>query len=134
MKKRRTKTTTGASLSRRLSSLFLAALLFVLPLFAAGGNASYALIAGTVFREPGFALPGAQIELTVKDPPGQGKRPKPQRAVSDRRGECTFRVPAAQAEYLLKVKADGYEGEERVVAVGGDERLDIFFTLKPSPR
>jgi hypothetical protein len=134
MRKRRTRKKTGASLFLRVSAFFLAALICAPFAFSSDRGAAYALIAGTVFREPGFALPGAQIELTVKDPPGQGKRPKPQRAVSDRRGEFSFRVPASKAEYLLKVKADGYEGEERAVAVGGDERLDVFFTLKPSPR
>src|SRR5690349_10731437 len=48
----------------------------------------YALVAGTVFREPGFALPGADV--TVVPNPGPGQAPvkiKKLQALSNARGE-----------------------------------------------
>src|SRR5271165_203287 len=63
----------------------------------------YGMVAVTVFREPGFALPGAELVLIPSPesgpPPGKsdfltGK--------SDARGEYVFRVPTAAMRYKLK--------------------------------
>ena len=91
---------------------------------------AYAVVAGTVFREPGFALHGAAVRLQVKTPPEGLKRLKPQKAVSDARGEFAFRVPAGKAEYTIGVQAAGFVGEEKSASVTADERVDVYFELK----
>jgi len=92
--------------------------------------AAYAVVAGTVFREPGFALPGAEVRLTVKTPPETRKLPKPQTAASDGRGEFAFHVPAVKAEYTISVRAPGFVPEEKTAAVTAGERVDVYFELK----
>ena len=93
-------------------------------------HAAYAVVAGTVFQDSGFALPGAQVLLKVKTAPEGVKAPKPQKAVSDGRGEFAFHVPAGKAEYKLSVQATGFVGEEKTASVSSDERVDVYFQLK----
>ena len=93
-------------------------------------HAAYAVVAGIVFQESGFALPGAQVQLKVKTQPQGVKAPKPQKAVSDARGEFAFHVPAGKAEYALSVQAAGFVGEQRTASVSADERVDVYFQLK----
>lgn len=90
---------------------------------------AYAVVAGTIFREPGFVLPNAEVVLRMAAPPGV-KHPKPLATRSDGRGEYAFRVPAGKAEYAISVKADGFMGEEKPAKVEYDERVDIYFTLR----
>jgi hypothetical protein len=98
---------------------------------AAGGKQkSYAVIAGTVFREPGFTLAGAEVVLQMTAPPPGVKRPKALTARSDGRGEFAFHVPAGKAEYSVSVKAEGYVDEEKPAKIESEERVDIFFTLR----
>lgn len=97
---------------------------------AEGEQKSYAVVAGTVFREPGFTLPGAEVVLrTTVSPPGV-KSKKPLATRSDARGEFAFHVPAAKAEYSVVVKADGFLGEEKPAKIEFEERVDIYFTLR----
>jgi hypothetical protein len=123
--RRRMRTTIGASLA--VLCLLLA------PASALRGKGEDpAVVAGTVFREPGFALPRAQVQLTVKTPPQGMKPPKPQKTLSDGRGEFSFRVPAAASEYVVTVKADGYESQEKTATLSGaPERVDVYFNLNP---
>jgi hypothetical protein len=94
-----------------------------------------AVIAGTVFRDPGFALPGAELTLTVTTPPAGAKAPKKKKIRSDARGEFAFAVPPAAAEYVVEASAPGFQSERKpAVLHGGPERLDLYFTLKPQPR
>ena len=123
----RMKTTTGASL---LAVLFLASAILS---GAEPRSASYALIAGTVFRDSGLALPNVDLTLTqTAAPEGVRKKMKPLRAVSDARGEFAFRVPVQKAGYTVEARAPGFQTEKKEVTVGGDERVDVFFQLKPS--
>lgn len=103
--------------------------------------AALAVIGVTVFREPGFALPGAEVVLEP-DPESKQKTPeqtapkqmpkiKKQKAVSDPRGELAFRVPAVPMRYNLSVKVEGFEPAKKQITVQGDEHQDVFFTLKP---
>ncbi len=90
----------------------------------------HALIAGTVFRESGLSLPGAEITLTVVEESGPGRKARPMEARSDARGEFAFRVPPTPARYRLSVKAHGYLPEEKTVSISGEERVDVFFRLR----
>ena len=95
-----------------------------------------AVIGVTVFREPGFALTGAEVVLEP-DPDAKAAAPvklKKQKAQSDPRGELAFRVPAVPMRYNLSVKAQGYEPDRRQVSIQGEEHQDVFFTLKPAAK
>jgi hypothetical protein len=86
----------------------------------------YAVIGGTVFREPGFSLPGAEIVLEPEAPAKQ----KRQKAVSDARGEFAFRVPPIAAKYRVTVTARGFRSDSKsAVTQGGEERIDVTFSL-----
>lgn len=116
---------------------FLAHLLLLLFSLALAGLAGQkpepAVIAGTVFRDPGFALPGAEVELLPLSPASGRKKPKPALARADSRGEFSFQVPPVQAEYKVTARAKGFLPEERIVKLsGGPERLDVYVTLKPA--
>lgn len=126
--RRKTKRKTGARgfLSRPLLLLFSLALAGL-----AGQKPEPAVIAGTVFREPGFALPGAEVELLPLAAAEGRKKPKPVRTRSDARGEFSFHVPPLPAEYKLTARASGFTPEDRIVKLsGGPERLDVYLTLK----
>lgn len=130
MRKRRSPTTTRMSGGRAVLALAL------FGICALGGEkrapAEPTIVAGTVFREPGFALPNAEVTLRVAKAPEGVKVAKSQTVASNFRGEFSFRVPAARAEYVLSVKAAGLVPEEKAVVVGADpERLEIYLTLKP---
>lgn len=116
------------------ASLAIVLLLFALQAGAAEKKppAEPSVVAGTVFRDPGFALANAEVTLAVKTPPQGVKVPKLQKTTSNFRGEYSFRVPAARAEYVVTVKAPGFVAEEKPAVLGGDpERLEIYLTLKP---
>ena len=119
----------------RKSGISLICLLIAaIPLAAAGKKKAvpeaYSLVAGTVFREPGFALPQAEITL-IPNPEQDGLPVKVKKisTVSDARGEFVFRVPAASMRYTVRVTARGYHGEEKTVNVQGEERADVTFQL-----
>lgn len=90
-----------------------------------------ALIAGTVFREPGFAVAGAEAVLTAESPPAGQKRFRPMKTTTSARGEFFFYLPAAAAKYRVKASARGLEPLEREVEIHGEERVDLYFNLKP---
>jgi hypothetical protein len=112
--------------------LSLLALLLLCLFGAAAGEKqkSFAVIAGTVFHEPGFTLPGAEVVLRMTVPPPGVKHPKSLTTHSDGRGEFAFHVPAGRAEYSVSVKAEGFVGEEKPAKIDSDERVDIYFTLR----
>ena len=95
----------------------------------------YGLVAGTVFREPGFALAGAAV--TVVPNPEQGQAPvkiKKLQAFSDARGEFAFRVPPVPMRYTVHVTAKGYQAQEKSVSIAGEERTEATFELHPESK
>ena len=126
MTKRKTRKRTGI---RLLAPLALA-LLCAAGLAAEEKSKPYAVVAGTIFREPGFVLPRAEVALKMMAPPPGVKHPKTLTTRSDERGEYAFRVPAGKAEYAVSVKADGFVGEEKPAKIESEERVDIYFTLR----
>ncbi len=123
---RKTRKRTGTSLLALLALAFLGAA----GLAAEEKPKAYAVVAGTVFREPGFVLPRAEVALRMTAPPPGVKRSKTLTTRSDDRGEYAFRVPAGKAEYAVSVKADGFVGEEKPAKIESEERVDIYFTLQ----
>ena len=119
---------------RKIGTSLIFLLIAVIPLAGAGKKKAvpeaYSIVAGTVFREPGFALPQAEVTL-IPNPQADSLpfKVKKLSTVSDARGEFVFRVPAASMRYTVRVAAKGYHGEEKTVNVQGDERADVTFQL-----
>ena len=130
MKRKRKKRKIGSSL------LFLfAACLWMPPgaAFAPEKNRPaepFGLIGVTVFREPGFALPGSEVVLTQG--PGDGAktaRRKGLKGATDSRGEYVFRVPPAPSHYLIRASHKGFLPQEKQVDAAGEGRIEVTFRL-----
>ena len=123
---------------RRIGSSVLLCLLLGLPWTAYADKKhkekadaeSYAVLGGSVFRESGYALPGAEVTISPDPQPGQVpfKIQNP-RAISDNRGEFAFRVPTTAMRYLVKVKAKGFEPLQKSADVEGEVRVDVTLIL-----
>jgi hypothetical protein len=134
MRKMKTRTTTGS----KLAGLVLALLVVcVAPAVAekkpkkpSEASQPYSLIAGTVFRPPGFALPGAEIEI-VPETEGKTKKLK---TTSDSRGEFALRVPPVPMKYKVDVKRSGYQSQQQSVAIEGEQQKALTFQLEPAAK
>jgi hypothetical protein len=89
------------------------------------------VIAGSVFRDPGYALPEATVTLVRRDDP---KHKKLAQESTTYRGEFVFHVPPAPEVYVVKAAAKGYRPEEKEAAVTGLDRIDLTFTLEPETK
>lgn len=129
----RTKTRKKRKRKKRIGISLLLSLIAVLPQAQAAKKKaqpeSYALLSGTVFRDPGFALPNVTVTLTP-DPadPSSGKT-KSLQTVSNPRGEFTFRLPPVNMRYTVRAVAKGYHQEEKSIEVQGEARVDVTFSL-----
>ena len=109
---------------------------FPAPLFAAAKKEKdkekklVAVIAGTVFRDPGFALAGVEVELI--EVRTDNRKPKTRKTVTDGRGEFAFYLPPEEQKYKVKATAKGLQGEEKDTIATPGARMDVFFTLKPA--
>jgi hypothetical protein len=103
----------------------------LVPLQAGKKPESNAVIAGTVFRDPGLALPGATVVLTRKDDP---KQKKLDQVESNYRGEFRFEVPAAAGVYIVKASLKGFHPEQKEVMVSGEERIEATLVLAPESK
>jgi hypothetical protein len=130
MRMKRTKTRTGSSL--------LAILLLVAAAFDGYGKDKkppepYAVIAGTTFRPPGFALPGARVRITPESDASGSVKLKSFEAQTDARGEFAFRVPVVPMKWTVNVQFSGYQAQTKAVSVDGEQRVDLSFQLEPAP-
>lgn len=103
--------------------------LVVLP---AEGAERRGLIAGTVFQSNGLSLPGASVSVVAAADDPDSRKPRPWTAVSDARGEFAIRVPAGSMRYNVSVEAEGFEPQEKQVQVEWDQRVDVYFRLRPA--
>lgn len=92
------------------------------------------MVSGTVFRDPGFAFPGAQVTLTSVDQPAGDAKPIRERVISDDRGEFAFRVPPVEMHYKVSVAAKGFQPQEKSVEIRGEEQVDATFMLEPESK
>jgi hypothetical protein len=96
----------------------------------------YSVVGGTVFRDPGFAIRGAEVSLQP-DPETAEQRAvkvKPMKVLSDARGEFAFRVPPVAMRYKVAVACKGFQGQEKTVSIQGGERSDATFLLQPESK
>jgi hypothetical protein len=91
----------------------------------------FALISGTVFRDTGMSLAGAEVTAQPRGSPRQAQAGKKITVTTDARGEFAIRVPAAPLGYTVSVRAGGYKRQEKAVSVAGEERVDVFIRLEP---
>jgi hypothetical protein len=93
------------------------------------------VIAGTVFRDPGYALPEATVILVRRDDP---KHKKLAEQTTNFRGEFLIHVPAGEpgnpAVYVVKASSKGFRAEEKEAAVTGLDRVELMFTLEPEKK
>jgi hypothetical protein len=89
------------------------------------------VISGSVFRDPGYALPEATVTLMRKDDP---KHKKLAQQSTTYRGEFSIHVPSAPAVYVVKASAKGYRSDEKEASVTGPDRIDLTFTLEPETK
>jgi hypothetical protein len=89
------------------------------------------VISGSVFRDPGFALPEATVTLVRRDDPKHKKLA--QESTTDR-GEFVFHVPAAPMVYVVKASAKGFRAVEKEAPVTGADRIDLTFVLEPETK
>jgi len=94
----------------------------------------FAIIGGTTFRPPGFALPGVRVRVRPEQTEAGNKlTAKPIDAVTDSRGEFAIRVPAAPSKWTVDVSASGYQSQTRSVAIEGEQRVELSIILEPGP-
>lgn len=129
MKRKTRKKKTKTGVSRRS---FFALALAAASAFAQSSKepAPRAVIAGTIFREPGFAAPAAEVVLTAVTPPNPKKKFKPMKITASPRGEFAFQVPPVRASYLVRASLPGHEPQELPAEIHGEERVDLSFNLK----
>ena len=120
----------------RLSSR-IAAFLLLCSLACAGDskNAAYAVVEGTVFRDPGLALAHAKVVLQLRDDP----KSKKHEITTNDRGEFEFHVPATAAVYVLKATMKGFQPDQKEAtiaggAASGQERTTINLVLSPESK
>lgn len=85
----------------------------------------YAIVAGTVFRDPGFAQPGASVVLALKSAPEK----KLQQQISSPRGEFAFRVPPGPNTYLVTATLKGFKMARQEIEIQGQEQINATLLL-----
>ena len=94
-------------------------------------RAAYALLAGTVYRPPGFALRGVKVLIEPEQPNRTGlssRKRKPLRIrVANGPSACHLYPPSG----AFDVKVNGYRPEQRSVSVEGEQRVDSSIVLEP---
>jgi Carboxypeptidase regulatory-like domain len=91
----------------------------------------HAVVAGTVFKDPGFALPDVTVVLMRQ---GDPKHKKLQELVSNFRGEFAFPVPPAEAKYVVRASLKGFHPAEKEVSISGEERIEVTLVLVPESK
>lgn len=134
MKTRTTKTRKRRT-RKKIFKVGVGLLLALVSAFAAGQRQadSYGMIGITVFRDSGFALPGAEVTLTP-NPVAAAHKMKKQKGLSDSRGEIVFRVPTSAMRYTVRAVAKGFKPQEKSVSLEGEQRIDATFQLEPESK
>jgi hypothetical protein len=115
------------------SLLLLPAWLWATGLAAQGTNRKaepYAVVAGTVFRDPGFAQPGASVVLALKSAPTK----KLLQVISSPRGEFSFRVPAGPNTYVVTATLKGFQTADQEIEIQGQEQINATLLLVPESK
>ena len=90
----------------------------------------YAIVAGTVFRDPGFAQAGASVVLALKSAPTR----KLQQQISSPRGEFSFRVPPGPQTYLVTATLKGFQTAREEIEIQDQEQNNATLLLVPESK
>jgi hypothetical protein len=90
----------------------------------------YAILAGTVFRDPGFAQSGATVVLSAKSAPER----KLQQQVSDARGEFSFHVPPGPQTYIVTATLKGFKLASQELEIAATEQINATLLLVPESK
>ena len=90
----------------------------------------HAVVAGTVFRDPGFAQPGASVALALKSAPAK----KLQHQISSPRGEFAFRVPAGPNRFVVTATLKGFQTAREEIEIQGQEQINATLLLVPESK
>ena len=116
--------------SRPAAAVALAMALATIP--AGAAKKSYSELGGTVFRDPGLALPGARVILFLE---GTVKNKKLQQAETTDRGEFLFRVPGVASTYLVVASMKGFGTQQKEGVIhGANEHIDVNLVLSPDKK
>jgi Carboxypeptidase regulatory-like domain len=88
------------------------------------------VVAGTVFRDPGFSQPGAAVVLALKSAPQK----KLQQQTSDARGEFAFRVPPGPNTYIVTATLKGFKPAREEIEVLAVEQTNATLLLIPESK
>ena len=80
-----------------------------------------------MFRDPGFALPGAKVVLALEANPDK----KLQEQVSSPTGEFAFRVKPGANRYVVTAALKGFETARKTVEIVGQEQVRATLVLVP---
>jgi hypothetical protein len=100
---------------------------------AAQGNkqkGETAVIAGTVFRDPGFAQGGAVVVLALKSNPTK----KLQEQTTASRGEFSFRIAAGPQTYVVSATLKGFQTAREEIEIQGLEQINATLLLVPESK
>ena len=87
----------------------------------------YALVGGTVFRDPGFTQPGAKVVLALESKPDK----KLQEQISSPTGEFAFRVKPEPNRYIVTATLKGFETAHKTVEITAQEQVRATLMLIP---
>lgn len=94
----------------------------------------YGVVAGTVFRADGIALPGADVVLAAEADSKDARKFNKMKYITDARGEFAIRVPPVPMKYVVTASAHGFVTRQKPVSISGEERVDVFFQLEPASK
>ena len=118
--------------SKSCLAVLLPALCVAQLVFAQGKHPAepYAIVTGTVFRDPGFAQPGASVVLALKSAPGK----KLQHQISSPRGEFSFRVPPGPNIYVVTATLKGFQAAREEIEIQDQEQINATLLLVPESK
>ena len=115
---------------RRISKVLLLPALLCVAGVSGQVAKPYAVVAGTVFRDPGFAQPGASVTLALKAAPAK----KLQQQASSPRGEFAFRVAPGPDTYLVTATLKGFRSASQEIEIQGEEQINATLLLVPESK
>ena len=95
-------------------------------------EASIAQLAGSVFNEGGYSVPGVRVEVARLAPDGTQK--KIDGSYTSESGQFKFRLSPDKATYRVTVKPDGAEAQTKEVEIDGAMVYRIAFTITRPPK
>jgi hypothetical protein len=95
-------------------------------------ESSIARLAGSVFNEGGYSVPGVRIEIARLSSDGTQK--KIDGRISNESGQFVFRLSPDKATYRVTVKPDGAEPQSKDVEIDGAMVYRVAFTITRPPK